>query len=124
MIGKIYTSVVPFFDNKLHRNSFKARPVLIIAGPRNNDYTVLPISTVSRKENLDPVYDIQIVPQDYPKLGLDKVSYIRVHKQTVVHTASLHKEIGDLKEDYQEKYLEILGKLEEYNQELLEAALR
>lgn len=56
--------------------------------------------------------------------GWIKCLNIRVHKQTVVHTASLHKEIGDLKEDYQEKYLEILGKLEEYNQELLDAALR
>lgn len=49
MIGKIYSSVIPFYDSVKQANSYKKRPVLIIGGPRNNDYTVLPISTVTKK---------------------------------------------------------------------------
>ena len=37
MIGKIVSSITPFYDNRLGMNSFKKRPVLIIGGPRNND---------------------------------------------------------------------------------------
>ncbi|CUN17192.1 PemK-like protein [Blautia hydrogenotrophica] len=123
MIGKIYTSLTPFYDLRNHRNSFKKRPVLIIGGPRNHDYTVLPISTVSRKENLDSEYDIELVPADYPELKLNKVSYVRVHKQTVIHEASLYKEVSDMKEKYEEKYLEIIQKLEEFNSAIINDAL-
>ncbi len=80
MIGKIYSSVVPFYDRVKQAKAFKRRPVLIIGGPRNNDYTVLPVSTVSNRQNLDADYDIEI-------------------------------------------YLNILGKLEEFNQNILEHAL-
>ena len=52
MIGKIYSSVIPYYDSAKKANFYKKRPVLIIGEMRNNDYTVLPISTVSKKENL------------------------------------------------------------------------
>lgn len=123
MIGKIYSSVTPYYDVRTGKNSYKRRPVLIIAGPRNHDYTVLPVSTISIKENIDPEYDQQIIPSEYPKLNLQKVSYIRTHKQTSVHQASLVKEIGDLKTEYEELYVEVLAKLEQFNKSVLDGAL-
>ncbi|MBR1693460.1 MAG: type II toxin-antitoxin system PemK/MazF family toxin [Lachnospiraceae bacterium] len=123
MIGKLYWSLTPYYDSRMRKNSFKKRPVLIIAGPRNNDYTILPISTISNKANLDTYYDIEVKPTVFPLLNLKQVSYIRVHKQTTVHRASLTSQIGNLKDDYEDLYLEVLEKLEEYNQDIMEQAI-
>lgn len=123
MIGKIYSSVTPFYDSSKGMNSFKRRPVLIIGGPRNNDYTVLPVSTIPHREHIDPEYDASVEPKDYPKLNLDKTSYIRTHKQTTVHQASLVRSIGDLKMEYEELYLNVLEKLERFNQSIMNNAL-
>jgi uncharacterized protein YifN (PemK superfamily) len=123
MIGKIYSSVIPYYDIKTHENSYKKRPVLIIGGPRNNDYTVLPISTVSRKENLDLEYDIEIDPLTYPLLNMNKVCYVRTHKQTIVHKASLTTEISDMKDSYENFYLTVLEKLEQFNNKIINDAL-
>ena len=108
---------------KVSWNSYKKRPVLILAGPRNNDYTVLPISTISNKANLDTDYDIEVKPSQYPLLNLNQVSYIRTHKQTTVHKASLTSEIGNLKNNYEELYLTVLEKLEDYNKQIMDSAL-
>lgn len=51
MVGKVYLSVVEYYDSKTKITRKKGRPVLVVAGPRNNDYTVLPISTIKRREN-------------------------------------------------------------------------
>jgi len=123
MIGKIYSSVIPFYDSIKQTNSYKKRPVLIISGPRNNDYTVLSISTITKRSNLDNEYDIEINPNNYPSLNLNKLCYVRVHKQTTVHKASLTSLIGNMKEDYQELYLLILEKLETFNHQILNNAL-
>ena len=123
MIGKIYSTVFPYYDSKTKKNSFKKRPVLIIGGPRNNDYTVLPISTVTKKANLDSEYDLEINPVNYPLLHLDKLSYVRVHKQTTVHKVSLTSLIGDMKTEYVDLYLNVLEKLEEFNKTTLDNAL-
>ncbi len=123
MIGKIYSSVVPFYDRKAQKNGYKKRPVLIIAGPRNNDYTILPISTVSIKENLDSDYDVEVDPGKYPLLNLKQLSYIRVHKQTTVHQASLTTEISDLREAYGDLYIDVLARLEKYNEQVISQAL-
>ncbi|MBP3617007.1 MAG: type II toxin-antitoxin system PemK/MazF family toxin [Lachnospiraceae bacterium] len=123
MIGKIYSTVFPYYDSKTQKNSFKKRPVLIIGGPRNNDYTVLPISTVTKKANLDAEYDLEINPANYPLLHLDKLSYVRVHKQTTVHKVSLTSLIGDMKTEYADLYLNVLEKLEEFNKITIDNAL-
>jgi uncharacterized protein YifN (PemK superfamily) len=123
MIGKIYSSVIPYYDSKTQKNSYKKRPVLIIGGPRNNDYTILPISTVSRKENLDAEYDIEINPEKFPLLNMNKICYVRTHKQTVVHKASLTSEISDMKTSYEDFYLTVLGKLEQFNNKTINDAL-
>ena len=123
MIGKIYSTVFPYYDSKTQKNSFKKRPVLIIGGPRNNDYTVLPISTVTKKANLDSEYDLEINPANYPLLHLEKLSYVRVHKQTTVHKVSLTSLIGDMKTEYADLYLNVLEKLEEFNKITIDNAL-
>ena len=123
MIGKICISLTPFFDSINRRNSFKKRPVLIISEPRNNDYTVLPISTISKKENIDSEYDIPIKMIDYPLLNLDKDSYIRTHKQTIVHKATIVEEISDLKQHYEDLYILVFEKLEQFNNDIISHAL-
>ena len=119
MIGKVCISVFPFFDLNTRRGSYKTRPMLVIGGPRNNDYTVLPISTVSRKENLDAVYDIRIDPMEYPRLELNKVCYVRTHKQTTVHSNAITKVISDMKELYPDLYLHIIDQLDDYNNKII-----
>lgn len=123
MVGKIYTSITPFYDLKQQKNAFKSRPVLVIAETRNNDYTVLPISTISKKENRDPVYDVEISPSSYPKLNLAKVSYVRTHKQMPMHRTNIGKEIGDLKAEYENLYVEILSRKEQWNKMIDENAI-
>ncbi len=123
MIGKIYSSVIPYYDSAKKANSYKKRPVLIIGEMRNNDYTVLPISTVSKKENLDIDYDIEVDPAKFPLLNLNKTSYVRTHKQTTVHKASLTSQIGNMKDNYEELYLNVLEKLENFNRNILDNAL-
>lgn len=123
MIGKIYSSIFPYYDIHTNTKSFKKRPVLIISDSRNNDFTVLPISTVSKKENLDSEYDFKICPADYPQLNLQKVSYIRVHKQTTVHKKELGQEISDFKAEYEEAFLEVLILLEQFNRYIQGRAL-
>ena len=123
MVGKIYKSIMPFYDSKAQKNLFKSRPVLIIGDIRNGDYTVLPISKVSKKQYLDSVYDIEVKMSNYPKLNLIFDSYIRVHKQTTVHKTSLRDEIANLRQEYEDLYLSVLELLEQRNAELLDNAI-
>ena len=122
MIGKICIAIFPFYDIKLKKNLYKQRPVLIIGEAINNDYTILPVSTITKKENIDIYYDIAIDPEKYPKLNLDKYSYIRTHKQTVIYKDMIKGEISDLKEEYLEIYSDILNKLKEFNIKLIQKA--
>ena len=115
MIGKIHMARTPFYNQEAQRMDFKARPVLVLARADAGDYVVLPISTISIRTNVDPVYDIEIDPTLYPKLHLRRVSYVRTHKQTIVHRANLGELIGDLKADYEDLYLTILLKREAFS---------
>lgn len=107
--------MVPFYDVKNKCNRIKARPVLIIGEQRNNDYTVLPVSSVTKRENLDLEYDIEISPQKYPAINIDHTSYVRTHKQMPIHKASLGREIADIKKVYPNLFREILAKKEQWN---------
>ena len=117
--------MVKFYDVKNQKNSIKARPVLILSDVRNNDFTVLPISTISNTQNIDWDYDIEVNPQIYQKLNLKKISYIRTHKRIYLHQAGVDKTkiLGDIKNDYPNLFLEILEKMEKFNKEILENAL-
>lgn len=123
LIGKVYLSVVNYYDSKTHTTRRKGRPVLIVAGPRNNDYTVLPISTVKNRQNLDPDFDLLIDPPARALLSLTDECFIRTHKQTTVHDGSLIKEKGDMKRDLQDLFLKALEKMEAYQRHILDQAL-
>lgn len=123
MIGKICKAMTPFYDQTKHQMSYKARPALVLANADVDDYVILPVSTISVKTNINPVYDIEVDPKLYPKLNLNKVSYVRTHKQTIIHRANLGDEIGNLKLNYEELYLKILEKREEFSSSITEQAL-
>lgn len=123
MIGKIYKARTPFYDQATQQMSYKARPALVLAKADNDDYIVLPVSSISNRSNIDPVYDIEVDPAFYPKLHLRNTSYVRTHKQTVVHRANLRDEIGDLKSEYEDLYLKILEKREAFSDSITQQAL-
>ncbi len=123
MIGKICKALTPFYDRITRQMSYKARPALVLGKADGEDYVILPVSSISIKTNINPVYDITVDPVQYPKLHLKNVSYIRTHKQTVVHRASLHGVIGDLKSEYEDLYLTVLAKREEFSKFLTQQAL-
>jgi len=123
MIGKIYLFVTPYYDAAKRQNDFKARPALIIGVPDLGDYNILPVSKVTKKEYIDSVYDIPIDPKSYPLLNLKEFSYARTHKQTYSNYASIGKYLGDMQSDYPDLYLQVLEKLEEYNNNLIINAL-
>lgn len=119
MIGKVYLSVVDFFDIKARAMSKKTRPVLIVGGPHENDYTVLPISTITNRVNLNTYYDIPVTPQDRAALSLQRECFVRTHKQMPIHAAALVRELGDMKSDTPELYLDAVAKMEEFQKEIV-----
>ena len=123
MIGKVCGFVMPFFNTASGVNDFKMRPVLVVGIADKDDLNVLPISKVTKRAFLSPKYDYELVPATYPLLNLTDVSYVRIHKQTVVHTASVVKQYGDMKLHYPDLFLEILTLLDAYNQMLVSDAL-
>ena len=66
MIGKICSVLLPYFNLNKQANSFKKRPALVLAKADENDYVILPISSVSYRKNIDIEYDILIDPIKYP----------------------------------------------------------
>lgn len=123
MIGKAYISVFQFYDNKVQKMSFKNRPVLIIGKADSNDYVILPISKVTNKNNIDSYYDISIEDKDVPLMKLTQKSYIRTHKQSVVHEKELVKEIVDFRSQYPDLYMDIIIKVEEFQREIINNAI-
>ena len=123
MIGKAYVSVFKFYNNKTNKLDFKCRPVLIVGKADSSDYIILPISRVTNQSNLDIYYDVPIEPEDVPLMNLSQKSYIRTHKQSVVHAGELTKEIVDFKSEYEDIYLNVLCKMEEFQKELISNAL-
>ena len=123
MIGTICSFITPYYDTARQKNSFKSRPVLLIGIADIGDYNFLPISRVTNQNNLDPTYDLPIDPAQYPLLNLTAKSYVRIHKQSYGHKASIGQHIGDMKTEYPDLFLEVLEKLEEYNKKLIADAL-
>ena len=101
----------------------KRRPVLIIAQADNGDYNALPMSSVKNRSNIDPDYDIELDPIDYPNLGLANVSYVRVHKQFTTNCNSLLFKV-DLKSEYPDLFVKIMNKLKEYNLKIINEAFK
>jgi len=123
VIGKAYVSTFQFYDNRNHRMSFKNRPVLIVGQADATDYVILPISRVTNSANLDMDYDYKVEPQDVPLMNLTQTSYIRTHKQSTVHAGELTREIVDFKNEYPDKYIDVIAKMEEFQKKLIDNAL-
>lgn len=122
MIGEIRKAIIPFYDLGRQRLSFKSRPALLIAKSDDFDYVALPVSSITRRENLDLIYDIEVVPASYPNLNLHTVSYIRTHKQTIVNAREIGDFISNIKEEYPDLYSLILEKREDFSKEISKQA--
>lgn len=123
MIGKACVSLFQYYDSKTRTMKFKGRPILIIGQADPTDYVVLPISTVSDPTKIDSEYDLQLLPSDVPKMNFKTTSYVRTHKQTVIHAGEVSRQIVDFKAEYEDLYLQILAKVEKFQKEMLDKAL-
>lgn len=123
MIGKVCLSVVDFYDVQCGATRRKTRPVLVIGGPSENDYSVLPISTITRQANRNPSYDIPILPPALEALHLNRPCFIRTHKQMPLHRGALLKEIGDMRQDAPELYREAVTRMAAYQRELVRRSM-
>lgn len=123
MIGKAYVSTFQFYNNRTHRMEFKNRPVLIVGQADATDYVVLPISRVTNSANLDTEYDLPIEPQDVPLMNLSQISYIRTHKQSVVHSGVLTRQIVDFYSEYPDVYLDAIAKMEDFQKNIINNAI-
>ena len=122
-IGEIRKTITPYYDLRQGRMFTKSRPALIIAQADTDDYVVLPVSRISRQYNRDAIYDIEVNPVNYPLLNLNEVSYIRTHKQTVIHRAEIGDLLGELKYNYEDFYLYILELRERFSEEITNQAI-
>lgn len=118
-----YLSFLITNNNKTGKMDFKKRPVLVIGKADNCDYIVLPVSRITRSENIDSHYDLPMEVLDYPLMNLTAKSYIRTHKQTVLHKNELIKEITDFKKNYQCTYFESIRRVETFQKTLIERAI-
>lgn len=122
MIGDFCLAIFPYYDVKVRKNKFKYRPIMIIAEAGQNDWVTLPVSKVSHQECIDLEYDVKITPTEYPLMNLSCNSYIRTHKQTITHRASITKVIVNIKRKYPNLYGKVIDKVEKkYIQNLIEA---
>lgn len=124
MIGEIRKILTSFYDLTQNKMCYKNRPALIIAQIDSSDYVYLPISSITKKQNLDPYYDVEIDPTIYPLSGLNKVSYIRTHKQQFVNRSQISTFIGDFKTNYEEAYLLTIAKMEEFQKNIVTQAIQ
>lgn len=118
-VGKIKSSRMPYYDNKTNSIRFKARPVLILKAEKElgtSDFTVLPISSVSFKKNIDQEFDIEVAQTAYPLLNLTKeVCYIRCGKIMTINKKDLAvNTICDLKNTYPELWQHVISRAKEY----------
>ena len=118
MTGWYCTSVFPYYDKVTCKKSFKVRPMLVIGESDSDEYVVLPVSKVSDKRRIHPVYDIKMEPADYPLLGLKVTSYLRVHKQTIMYTSDITRKICNVCDAYPDWYLEMCEKLAMFNKKI------
>ena len=124
MSGDIVVSIIDYYDLKTNLRKFKTRPCMIVApSDKTGDYVVLPISTISRKDNINPIYDVLIDISVYPKLHLTKTSFVRTHKQTIIHKGSIESVISNVKAIYEDLYLEVISQMEAFQKKIVDNAL-
>jgi possible gp28 protein len=122
--GCIYTVAFRYYDIKTNKTRIKQRPFLIIKEEKSKtpiDLTVLPVSSITHKDRIDPYYDIAIDSKIYSQLNLNKsLSYIRTHKiQTVNEKDLICKICDNCNVIYPDLYDEIKQKVSEFYSEVL-----
>lgn len=122
MIGKAYVSVFQYYNNKTHKMAFKKRPVLIVGKSDSTDYVILPISRITDKQHLDSYYDVEIKKQEFPLMNLNADSYIRTHKQSVIHDGELTQCIVDFKSEYNDTYKNVIERMKEFQDNIIKNA--
>lgn len=124
MIGLVCISAFKYYDIAKRRMAFKGRPVLVIGQADESDYVVLPISRVTKRENLDSHYDYEMNPEIYAEsaLQLSAVSFVRTHKQSVLNEGEITKQVLDLRKEFPVAYEEIINLVEEFQKELINKA--
>lgn len=108
----------PYYDSRSRSMSFKKRPALVLRRENdsiNADLTVLPVSSVTHRENLSVDYDVEVRKDLFPDLNLNRdVSYIRVHKPYTVNSSECVEVIcGDIR-IYEDLTKSILDKFEDF----------
>lgn len=110
---------MPYYDRKTGSIKFKARPVLILKAEKESgfsDFTVLPISSISFKNNIDQKFDVEVTKEMYPLLQLTKdVCYIRCGKFMTIDNNNLGIQvISNLKDSYPDLWEHIISLAKEY----------
>lgn len=110
---------MPYYDKASGTIKHKGRPILLLKAEKGCgecDFNILPVSSISHKENIDEIFDIKINSEEYPLLKLNKdISYIRCAKISTVHSSTISKdEISNVKEQYPELWDKVVLKLKEY----------
>lgn len=115
-----------YYDIKTQSVRFKVRPILIIAIERNyfhTDLTVLPISSVSNKKNIDYKFDISIGKIECPTLQYitKDYCYVRVHKPNTINSNNvlIESNLDNLKLVYPYKFEQISLAWSEFSESLL-----
>lgn len=123
MIGEIRKIRTPFYNVKTRQVDMKSRPGLIIAQADDTDYVVLPVSRVTDSRRIDAVYDIKVDPAVYPALSLTSISYVRTHKQTVIHVAEIGDKISDMRSCCEDLYLQVLSMRAQFSEEITKQSI-
>ena len=100
---------------------------MIVAVPlvaQDSEYVVLPVSTLSNKSCYCKEYDILLEKSSLINSTLDKDSYVRAHKRTVIYKADIDftKCIVDLKKNHPPIFTEIIDKMSKYDSLIKESA--
>ena len=124
-VGRIYNSIIPYFDKVSKRTKLKARPCLILSEPEfDHEYMIVPVSTMMEPKYRDEDYDIYIDVSKYPKLNFHHNCYIRCSKQTLTYEQSIDFDtcLGNLKDDYPEVFIDVIERVYRANKERLKQA--
>ena len=131
-IGKICKTLTRFKNPRTGKTGFKSRPCLVIGVEKKDsnissvDYTVLPISKISKRENINDHYDHEVEKISYPDLNLtENTSYIRTHKQTVINGRDMITDsfISDVKSEYPDLFSDVMSKFNNWNTKLYEDSM-
>ena len=121
-IGQIRVARFKYFNHTKNKLDFKSRPILIIGVERDTgpcDFTILPISSILRQENIIPYYDIKLDKVIYPGLNLQSDCYCRSSKVSTVHSGEVSaKLISSVSLAYPDLYNTIQERFNSFTSEL------